>query len=68
MEKINDIWSFMINDKIIQKEGFKKGRKGVVVEVPYDGDENCNQLGVLWDDNKAIGIQPVSPNTVSKVE
>ena len=63
-----NMWDFMINDRVVLNVGFKKGRKGVVVEIPYDGDEGSNQLGVLWDDNKAIGIQPVIPVTVSKAE
>ena len=63
-----DLWDFMINDRITQTEGHKRGRKGVVVEVPYDGDTLTNSLGVLWDDNKAIGIQPVLPSIVKKVE
>lgn len=54
---------FRINDPIMIVEGFKKGRKGIVVEVPYDGDsKEC--LGVVWDDNKSIGIQPVLPHVV----
>jgi hypothetical protein len=58
----NDILeAFKIGDRIIQVEGFKKGRKGEVVENPYDGDEKSNKVGVLWDDNPSIGIQGVSP-------
>jgi hypothetical protein len=59
-----ELKDFKINDKVIQIEGFKKGRKGEVVENPYDGDEGSHQLGVLWCDNHSIGIQPVLPSIV----
>jgi hypothetical protein len=63
-----NIWDYHINDEIEQIEGFKRGRKGIVVEIPYDEEKGGNQLGVLWDDNHAIGIQAVLPTVVKKVE
>ena len=59
-----ELKDFKTNDRIIQTEGFKRGRKGVVVEIPYDGDDGSHQLGVLWDTNHAVGIQPVLPSIV----
>jgi len=57
------IKEFKINDRVIQTEGFKRGRKGEIVEVPYDGDDIAH-VGVLWDDNHSIGIQPVLPSVL----
>lgn len=62
MLTVND---FKIDDPIVLVSGHKRGRKGIVVEIPYEEADNGNTfLGVLWDDNPSIGIQPVLPHMV----
>ena len=64
-----EISEFHINDRVIRTQNPKKGKKGTIVEIPYDGgSEGGDFLGVIWDYNKQVGIQPVHCWTVKLLE
>jgi len=57
-----------IDDRIILINGHKKGRKGIVVEIPFEGSDELGRVGILWDDNKSLGIQPVAPASIELMD